>query len=240
MPFLLFTSGVYDWIPSTQNFIINNYNYVGPAWYLSSYILFILLFPFIKKTFDSNLKYGIIISCTLFLFTGIFFYYFEPYAQVLKDLGSNELLNFLRFGSVMHLSSFLLGVSAGYIRIKLDYQKIYTYLSWISIILFVGMISFKIIPATIIPALPFAIIILFISLDNTFITKFLGNKIFRFLGAISFPLYLIHFPIWRAYQMYCPNGSWNMYLLLTLCCATIIHVVYEKKIASYLILKFKK
>lgn len=181
-----------------QSFVpldIYAYNFNGVAWCLSDLMFFYIVFYFLTKRKNRDRKMLFILFGLMI--TGIFILI---YLLQQRPIGSNTWV--LYVNPVVRFSDFLLGmilyeiylftrdrVSAGFASI-LEITGIFLLIVFVTLVLKYNInIMYR---WTVYYMLPISVIILGFSYDRGALSKFLGNRIFLYLGDISIFIYLIH------------------------------------------------
>lgn len=209
-----------------------------PGWSLSVEFFFYLTFPFLFKSFKKmNLLLLLFLAFSFYLITQLLFYILvNEY-----DLPMGKKIILICF-PLFHMSTFISGIYLGLIyfkNIKWIIKnkliiKLLSYLIGFAIIFliyklkiftnyhFVGLMT----------PVYFCLLIGF-SLETIF-TKILSNKLFIFLGEISYSIYILQFPIW----LFCNylfskmelvgSEKFYLYLLILVLFSSLVNVFYEK------------
>jgi peptidoglycan/LPS O-acetylase OafA/YrhL len=210
-----------------------------PAWSLSVEAFFYFIYPFIYL-FLRKMKSSLLISFALLFWMlncAMFVY--------LKDLMVHE--HFLHYFPLLHLATFVLGISAGllfvrhYVWLKEDgrkYIKGYTLLIGL-FLLYTGYNNwtFHAFQHNGLLAPFFVLLIYSISLSKGKIGKVLGLKPFVFLGNISFAMYILQLPIYQLCSQHIPflktldkSVLFWPYLITLIVFSSFIHKVFEQPI----------
>jgi len=149
-----------------------------PSWSISiEYYMYMIFFVTLLIKGNARFILWVIIS-----FLSFYLLSFEP-----------ELMQYVLRG----LSSFFAGVllytlyNYSYCKIKKN-TYLFTFLEFIIIILTVYIISINFEYKFILVNLLFLVMVFIFSFENGFISKILKNKIFLYIGALSYSIYLIH------------------------------------------------
>ena len=167
-------------------------DYNAAAWYLSTLAFLYFLFPILLKLYKKHEKFMITVSIIIMVYT---YYIHLMFLPLINDEIMHQLFNYF---PLMHLGSFMMGITVFYICLKIKERKIYSFLVIIYIIFLIYFMNN--IPA----GLPyigsyitvtFIPLIIFLSKDSGFFSKILDNKFFIFLGSFSYAIYIFHVPI---------------------------------------------
>lgn len=224
----------------TLSFVPQSWNY--PAWVLSIFLLmWVIFYAIIYFTKGDRAKYRIWISILLVVI-GI-------------DISLTNYYNtFLINVSVARgYMGFFMGGIIYYINNKSNdkTKKLLTILGGFVLILsFVLHYNFKIDYGN--ASVLFAVFIwpmfIIIVLFNKVINKVLSCRLLRFLGNISFSIYLCNYPIEVLLYMGILNYGWSfsgwsytlIYILINIAFAAMIHYVVEKKLMSLILAYISK
>ncbi|PWA04844.1 acyltransferase family protein [Flavobacterium psychrotolerans] len=184
---------IQSWIPGKAT----SHNY--PGWSLSTELFFYLSFPFLfnyiyKKLTLKTISYLIILFC---LFFQILFQLIVFYKIIEIPLYSNRDLNYL---PIMRLNEFLIGNLAGLFFIKklniVNRNYNFHVFGVIALLLLVFKFPIDLNNHNGLLSVIFVPLIIFISLSKGKLSELFNNKVFVFLGEISFGIYILQYPVW--------------------------------------------
>lgn len=104
----------------------------------------------------------------------------------------------------MHIASFLLGMVLSYKLKNISTKKYFSFLIifyFAALMLFIQYNKVILYSSTVI-SVSFIPLITFLFLDKGFFSNFMGNKIFVYLGSLSYSMYILHMPIYHIYRKY--------------------------------------
>ena len=216
----------------TLSFVPQSWNY--PAWVLSIFLLiWVIFYAIIYFTKKDRAKYRIWLSILLVVI-GIDISLTNYYNTFLMNVSVARGYMGFFMGGIIYFINY--NASS---RVK----KILTLLSSFGLILsFVLHYNFKIDYGN--ASVLFAVFIwpmfIIIVLFNKVINKVLSCRLLRFLGNISFSIYLCNYPIEVLLYMGILNCGWSfsgwsytvIYTLINIAFATMIHYVVEQKLMS--------
>lgn len=211
-------------------------DYNAAAWYLSALAFLYLLFPILLKLYQKNKKIMIVFSIIILIYTYYIHVLFLP-------LINNEIMHQLfNYFPLMHLGSFMAGMSVSIICLKLKERKIFSFLA-IFYILF--LIYFMNNIPSVLPYLggyitvTFIPLIIFLSKDSGFFSKILNNKFFIFLGSLSYAIYIFHLPIQEIFLKFIPeqNDRFFIFYFIFVIICSIALTLLNKKILLFLKIK---
>ena len=185
-----------------------NYNYA--SWYLSVLAFLIIIFPYLLKFMKVHSKY---FKCFT-IFTVIYTYY--VYLTFNKYSDNSYIYHLINYFPLMHLSSFVAGMLLFYYLKNINGKKYYSFLLLLYFLFLTLFIQYnKFIPYTsILISLSFVPLIMFLFLDSGFFSKILSNNFFVYLGSLSFPMYILHVPIYHIYRKYIHSIDNNFHFLI--------------------------
>ena len=104
----------------------------------------------------------------------------------------------------MHITSFLLRMVLSYKLKNISTKKYFSFLIifyFSALMLFIQYNKVILYSSTVI-SVSFIPLITFLFLDKGFFSNFMGNKIFVYLGSLSYSMYILHVPIYHIYRKY--------------------------------------
>lgn len=190
-------------ISMTQSFAINlNYSYAfnSPTWFISTFMFLMLVtipLCIIYKKIIKNRISGMIAIVILFLLNII-------YVNIIRSINV-PLTTFLYVFPTCRIFEFSIAIIFGFImkmsdndikKIR-DKKWMFTFLEFLTILML--LFSLKRLPSlfpkyynTLIWVIPNLLIFAVFSCDGGYLSKFLGNKIFVYLGNLTFSAYIVH------------------------------------------------
>lgn len=225
-----------------------------PAWAISVEAFFYLSFPIILyflKKIQPNPFFTVILAFVFWLITQSIITpllnsdFYEGYPSISHDL--------LFYFPLSHLCSFLLGVAIGYLAIirDLEIPKGADFALFIlSSIMIYSICEYKFMIYTVVglripfdssflaPAFGF-FILSNILISNSYLKNFLSNKLFLFLGASSYDLYIFQFPIYYLQHNILGISNSYTYLILDVIISVLIYVLLNSLRKNWSILSRK-
>jgi len=222
-----------------------------PAWSISVELFFYLMFPFILKLLNKigDVK-SIILIIIIWLFSIIQHY------LLLENLylpNNSKIDHFIQFFPLWHLNTFLMGILCAKYILKVKESK-YQYRLPSFLLVAIGTIAFFAILGTENPIKPythnglmspiFFSIIAGLSIDNSWLTNLLGNKIFILLGNASYAIYIIQWPVYIVLSSFLGVKTLEgryFYLYLSVLCilSIVVYLLFEKKMKKIIINKLE-
>lgn len=215
-----------------------------PGWSLSVELLFYAIFPFVFNRFLKKMTLErITVVIVLFwvlsqiIFQLYFFRYEENQLGIIKDV--------LKYNPLLHLNEFLVGNLAGlfFIRNLKEKKDNYDFILLILVALLILALKF---PLGLnfhngLLAVLFIPMLFFISLNNGIITKLFRNRVFVFLGEISFGIYILQHPVYALISAYSVNKYLHisdptivffLRLFILIVFSSVAYIYLEKPIQS--------
>lgn len=224
---------IHSWFPSYS------LSYNVPSWSISVEMFFYLSFPFIFNYFIKRFCFKVIfVSIIGFWMVSQFamnWYYFS------SSYGGYDTLDryFLKYNPFLHFNAFLIGILFGYLlnnRTKLN-LKVKNYDLPILFLTLAIVVSIVFVRNLFLHnglfAIPFAGVMLLLSLNSGRITKIFNNKHLIYLGEISFSFYLLQMPISQVlkkiFSVMKINIDESLFFIVVLLVITLVcsHVVYK-------------
>lgn len=229
---------VHAWFPEKSMAI----NY--PSWSISVEVFFYALFPFIvaviKKLNYKKVSYLIVLIWLLsvlqhYMLINIFY---KP--------SESTILQFILYFPLWHLNTFLMGFLCAIYILRQKEMVIKNYLRprifWVlGSLLFVILLgtenSLKNYTHNGLLAPIFFLIIAGLSVDESVITRFLGNSFFVLLGNSSYAIYILQLPILILIQTYLSketlnNHSFYVYIISLTLISLVTYIFYENKMRA--------
>lgn len=158
----------------------------------------ILLFPFFLKLLKNFPKYSIYSAILLSAYTYYTYLIFNKY------IDNSYIYHLINYFPLMHIASFLLGMVLSYKLKNISTKKYFSFLIifyFAFLMLFIQYNKVILYSSTVI-SVSFIPLITFLFLNKGFFSNFIGNKIFVYLGSLSYSMYILHVPIYHIYRKY--------------------------------------
>lgn len=206
--------------------------FIGHTWSLSVELQFYFIWPTILIKFRNYLNRSVYV---------MYFSIFIFIITLLKALGFLPGI----FGSIFHHSLFCGCILALGIKNGLGKNSDYRFMTWVSfiIIILIGIfkIDFKGVlfehnGIYILPVFVSFIILFCIFPSNSYLYFILSSRPLRFIGKISYSLYLWHLPIFRIFKHHLhlsPTISFISKFLLTLSVSIFSYYFIERKMIKF-------
>jgi peptidoglycan/LPS O-acetylase OafA/YrhL len=232
------------WIPSESTAI----NY--PAWTICVEIFFYILFPFVLLLFKkwSNKKINIVVASIwiVSIILKVFFTEYFTYTQ------GSLMDNFIQYFPLWHLNAFLVGILCAKYILKVRQENKVVLGRWMygsgALILVLIVCTDNIIRpyshnGLLSPL--FFLVIAGLAMDQSILTRFLGNKLFLLLGNASYAMYIFQFPMFLLFSAFYPNIGqeslhFNMYLLTLILFSVGIYLYYEARMRNVILNRWLK
>ena len=214
-------------------------NYNSSAWYLSTLVFLLLLFPLFLY-FSKNKYFSWFVICI-----NLYTYYFYNY--MLKFSFNNESIHeLINYNPLMYIGTFTLGMLTYNIIKNFKSKKLYS----LFILLYIGFLfifvqyqKFKFYNSSVV-ALSFVPLIVLLFLDEGFFSKFLGNKFFVYLGSLSYSIYILHVPLYIIFKKFNNEITIDLqfliYFILVFIISNLTKYFMENKYYGYLNKKYLK
>lgn len=157
-----------------------------------------ITFSIFFKLLKNFPKYSTYSAILLSAYTYYTYLIFNKYSD---NLYIYHLINYF---PLMHIASFLLGMVLSYKLKNISTKKYFSFLIifyFAFLMLFIQYNKVILYSSTVI-SVSFIPLITFLFLDKGFFSNFMGNKIFVYLGSLSYSMYILHVPIYHIYRKY--------------------------------------
>lgn len=194
-----------------QNYFVDCIPTNGCVWSIAFEVLFYILAPFFNRLSTFKLSLIGVISATLFIFyCGNTYYPFLPFGYGAALLIWAWLLGFIayRIKNVRLTAVFIGVVSFFVLTANHDFLKKYW---WIT----------------------FCIIILSFFFSSVRLNENV-KKVFLKLGDVSYPLFLVHFPVFYLIEKYCVGMFWGCQIACAVLVAFLINDYFDKPAKKFL------
>ncbi|MDX2108187.1 MAG: acyltransferase [Candidatus Melainabacteria bacterium] len=241
-------------VPNTQ--IAFSFN--PPAWSISNELFFYAMFPFAVLLFKSKNWFLKLIPVVVPMLLIVLFVGFSHAAHLPKMCYGLSQQSLIFTNPLVRMLDFNLGILVAFLylrtrhfienkRITNSFIEIFLLIyvaSTVALTPFVRIIIFNqseslaywFVNSPLV-WLPFSLLILFCAYGKGLVSILLSNRVLRFLGEISFSLYLCHFTIFLYYRAYLLEHRSNIDFLIfmTLCMVSSVggYFLIEKPARSY-------
>lgn len=188
-----------SWVPNMA--LTLNY----PGWSLSVELFFYICFPLIFKYLRNKSFNFSAVIILLFWITSQIFYQLIALDKIGIPVYS---IKDVQYQPVFHLNEFLVGILTGLWFIKSSKQYTSNFTNTCLVVLLIIVLIFLLKKPIDLSyhngllAIIFAPLIFLISTNKGVISIFFSSKVFVYLGEISYGIYLLQYPIWKALSDY--------------------------------------
>lgn len=236
---------IQSWIPGKE-LSVNS-----PGWSLSVEFLFYAIFPLMfNKFFKTESLKKVSFYIVLFwiisqvFFQLLFVFYGGSELDIMKDV--------LKYNPLMHLNEFLIGNLAGLFFIqhlqkkKGNYDPVILILAGLVILALKFSLGLNFHNGLL--AVLFFPLIIYLSLNNGYITKMFQHKLLVFLGEISYGIYILQHPVYSIISAYSLNKYFRINdvtivffirLVVLLIVSSVVYIYIEKPIQNKILRSVK-
>lgn len=220
-----------------------------PSWSISVEFFFYLTFPFILYIYNKVSKKSFFTWSIVLIILGWIQHIL--FVEIVWEPNRFFLSQFILYFPLFHFTTFLAGFLCGklihYLKKYLSTNPVIRWLplfGWLSGILLLFLILntdniFKTYAHNGMLTPLFGIICLSLALDKSFLSRILGSRPLVFLGNISYGIYMWQFPVFILFTQFLnlevnTASFFLLYLLLLLFTSSIMYLLIEKKLRSWL------
>ncbi len=212
-----------------------------PAWSLTAEFLFYILTPFLIIWSLKNYKSFSIFSWVLWLASSIVFYW-------LWTMKQDDIVPYSPI-PILHVGTFLMGMIAGKIWLKKEGVLIANKNTNLILLILNTVILLLLLQdqffhenQTPLPAPLFATLIL-LTVQLEYHSPIKRQSFFNFLGNLSYPIYILHWPLFKLYEYLYPQDTQIMwfliYVALLIAFSAATYYLLEKPIKDFFVEKKK-
>lgn len=176
-----------------------------PGWSLSVELFFYLCFPLIFKYLKNKSFSFSATTVLLFWIVSQIIYQLITYGEI--DIPIYSIKD-IQYQPIFHLNQFLIGILTGIIFIKTPKELAANFINvgigilLVSILIFLLKHPLNLSYHNGLLAIIFSPLIFFIAKDNGKISTLFSGRLFIYLGEISYGIYLLQYPVWKALSDY--------------------------------------
>lgn len=222
---LLQSVALHAWVPDWSNTL----NY--PSWSISVEYAFYLSFPFLTRWYSKSTFQFALFVLLVYIASAWFFIY---YNLIWYQGPQYAINNFFLFNPIMHFNAFLVGIMAHHVYNRFTLNSVYAFVLVLAALCLLACIIFTNNPirshihnGLLGPV--FALIIVGVAWLKGALQRSLSLSPLRFLGDVSYGVYLWQAPLAFFLFRFWPNLSFAGFLFLLISWTALVYVLIEKK-----------